>query len=60
MEDKKIYGIEKSKADYYGTHQFRFHSLYNGTRGSWSYKKENAITQGERHQEIVLMLHGQL
>ena len=53
----KLYCIE-SHADYYGDH-FRYRSLYNGAVGSWHCKaKDKAIEDGEKHQEIILMLHG--
>jgi|GEM_PF-5242994 len=54
---EKIYGIEESDNDYHGACKYRFYSLYNGTRGAWSYRKENAIKEGEIHQKIILSLH---
>ncbi len=53
----KLYEIEKGNADYYGAVQYRFFSLYNGTRGAWYYKKEVAEKQGQKHQEIIEKLH---
>lgn len=54
---EKIYGIEQSPPDYYGTRKYRFYSLYNGMRGAWCYKREDAVKEGERHQKIVFALH---
>jgi len=54
---EKIYGIEESDSDYHGACKYRFYSLYNGTRGAWSYRKENVIKEGEIHQKIILSLH---
>jgi len=55
--EQNIYGIEKSPSDYYGACQYRFYSLYNGTRGAWHYSKEEAIKNGETHQKTILLLH---
>jgi len=54
---EKIYKIEERDSEYNGVHKYRFYSLYNGTRGAWSYRKENAIKEGEIHQKIILSLH---
>ncbi len=54
---EKIYRIEEY-ADCHGPrYRYRFCSLYNGTRGTWT-TKENAIKEGEAHQKIVLALAG--
>lgn len=53
----KIYSIEKSDNDYYGACRYRFYSLYNGMRGAWRYRKEEANKDGEAHQKIILSLH---
>ena len=54
--NEKIYKIEKHE-DYHT--RYRFLSLYNGMRGSWT-SWEDAVEEGELHQKIVLALHGQL
>ena len=58
-DDEKIFGIEKSGADFYGVFKYRFWSLYNGTRGAWTFNKNTAIEQGERHQKLIFILHGE-
>ncbi len=52
----EIFKIE-TKMTYWGD-EYRFCSLYNGTRGPWCYSQEVAIEQGKEHQEIILALHG--
>ena len=55
----KIYGIEETeRADYYGSHKYRFYSYFNGTRGAWTYKKEKAIQDGEHHAKLIKAVHG--
>jgi len=54
---EKIYRIEESESDYFGSCRYRFYSLYNGARGAWHYKKEKAIKEGEAHQKIILSLY---
>ena len=51
---EKMYKIEKHE-DYHT--RYRFLSLYNGMRGSWT-TWENAVEEGEAHQKIVLALAG--
>ena len=53
MGDLKLYGIEESEANHYGSCRYRFHSLFNGTRGAWMYSEEKAREQGKKHQEII-------
>ena len=55
---EKMYGIEERETDYYGSHRYRFYSLYNGTRGAWYHNKEKAIKDGEAHQRIIQTLYG--
>lgn len=52
----RLYGVESrriSGAYRDDTEQYRFYSLYNSARGSWNYKKEDAIEEGEMHQVII-------
>lgn len=52
MNDK-MYAIEKKGPDYYGAYEYRFYSLFNGARGGWFFKKEDAVREAERHEEIL-------
>ena len=53
----KYYDIEKRGPNYYGLYQYRFYSLYNGTRGAWCHKKESAIDNGECHEQLIKTIH---
>lgn len=55
MEDIKFYTIE-SKSTYYGF-EYRFVSLYNGSRGPWSCDESNAIEQGNVHEKIIKSIY---
>jgi len=54
---EKIYCIEESEGNYFRSCRYRFYSLYNGARGAWHHKKEEAVKEGEAHQKTVLSLH---
>ena len=53
---EKMYGIEKMEG--YRVCEYRFYSLYNGTRGTWRSTKKDAIKDGEAHQRIIQTLYG--
>jgi len=46
----KLYSIEITGEKY---KSYRFVSLYNGTRGTFYFDKDEAIMQGEDHQKII-------
>jgi len=55
----RFYKIEKTdNANHYGDYKYRFRSLYNSCVGSWSYKKEKAVEDGESHRDLVFLIHG--
>ena len=51
----KIYSIEQ-RTTYWGP-EYRYVSLYNGARGTWT-SKDGAITEGESHKRIVEAIIG--
>ena len=53
----KLYSIEITGEKY---KSYRFVSLYNGTRGTFCFDKDEAIMQGEDHQKIILAIHPEL
>lgn len=46
----KLYAVEVTDDT---AKMYRFVSLLDGTRGTYNYKKEEAIAQGEAHQKIL-------
>ena len=54
----KIFSLE-SRDTYHGK-DYRFFSLFNGTRGAWCGTKENAIKEGKQHQNIVTTIYPEL
>lgn len=52
----KLYNIE-SHGTYWGE-EYRYRSLYNGAVGSWCSRREEAEKYGEKHQKVILTLHG--
>ena len=51
------YNIEK-RSNYYGDIEYRFVSIYNSCKGTWTFKREEAINDGERHQNILCNING--
>lgn len=55
-----LFGLESQQfGDYVnGYRKFRWFSKYNGARGPWCWKREEAEAGGNEHHKIILALHG--
>jgi hypothetical protein len=53
----ELYGIEHTSIyPWGGGNQYRWYSKYNGARGPWCYNKEEAISGGKEHSDIIRAL----
>lgn len=53
----KLYTVEVLQAKHT---TYNFVSLYNGMRGTNYYNKEDAFTEGEKHQTILCAMYPEL
>jgi len=50
MNDTPLYVIERTGT---GKPKYRYRSLYNGSTGTWTTVRDEAIRQGDVHERLI-------